>query len=116
MLIAHQAVLRAILAYFMDKPLSDLPYIKVPLHTLIKITPCASGCEVEHIEFPVRGVDTHRPRPVLPTHKRLRVSSETAAELSDRTAAALSLGEDDTVVSTVGGPQFSLGYGNNQKS
>ena len=115
-LIAHQAVLRAILAYFMDKPLSDLPYIKVPLHTLIKITPCASGCEVEHIEFPVRGVDTHRPRPALPTHKRLRVSSETAAELSDRTAAALSLGEDDTVVSTVGGPQFSLGYGNNQKS
>ena len=28
-LIAHQAVLRAILAYFMDKPLSELPYIKV---------------------------------------------------------------------------------------
>ena len=47
MLIAHQAVLRAILAYFMDKPLSDLPYIKVPLHTLIKITPVAYGCQVQ---------------------------------------------------------------------
>ena len=46
MLIAHQAVLRGILAYFLDKPLSELPYIKVPLHTLIKITPVASGCEV----------------------------------------------------------------------
>ena len=45
-LIAHQAVLRGILAYFLDKPLSELPYIKVPLHTLIKITPVASGCEV----------------------------------------------------------------------
>ena len=59
-------------------------HCQVPLHTLIKITPVASGCEVEHIEFPVDGVDTHRPRPALPTHKRLRVSSETAAELSDR--------------------------------
>ena len=45
-LIAHQAVLRGILAYFMEKPLSELPYIKVPLHTLIKITPVAYGCEV----------------------------------------------------------------------
>ena len=47
-LIAHQAVLRGILAYFLDKPLSELPYIKVPLHTLIKITPVASGCEVQY--------------------------------------------------------------------
>ena len=46
--IAHQAVLRCILAYFMEKHLSDLPYIKVPLHTLIKITPVAYGCEVDY--------------------------------------------------------------------
>jgi len=107
-LIAHQAILRGILAYFMEKPLSELPYIKVPLHTLIKITPVAYGCEVEHIGFPVAAVDTHRPRPLSPTHKRLRISSETAYELSDRTAATLSLGEGDTVVKTVGGPQFRL--------
>ena len=44
--IGHQAVLRCLLAYFMEKPLSELPYIKVPLHTLIKITPVAYGCEV----------------------------------------------------------------------
>ena len=42
------------------------------------------------------------------TRSRREAGSETAAELSDRTAAALSLGEDDTVVSTVGGPQFRL--------
>ena len=107
-LIAHQAILRGILAYFMEKPLTELPYINVPLHTLIKITPVAYGCEVEHIKFPVDAVDTHRPRPSSPTHKRLRISSETAYELSDRTAAALSLGEGDTVVKTVGGPQFRL--------
>jgi len=107
-LIAHQAILRGILAYFMEKPLTELPYIKVPLHTLIKITPVAYGCEVEHIKFPIEAVDTHRPRPLSPTHKRLRISSETAYELSDRTAAVLSLGEGDTVVKTVGGPQFRL--------
>ena len=45
-LIGHQAVLRCILAYFLEKPLSDLPYISVPLHTLIKLTPVAYGCEV----------------------------------------------------------------------
>ena len=44
--IGHQAVMRCILAYFMEKPLSELPYLKVPLHTLIKITPVAYGCEV----------------------------------------------------------------------
>ena len=115
-LIAHQAVLRAILAYFQDRPLTDLPYIKVPLHTLIKITPVASGCEVEYIKFPVEAVDTHRPRPDNPTHKRLRVSSETAAELSDRTAATLSLRtHEDTVNSSVGGPQFSLSFGDKNK-
>merc|ERR1712106_238779 len=107
-LIAPQAILRCILGYFLEKPLSELPYLSVPLHTLIKITPVAYGCEVEYIKFPVEAVDTYRPRPLSPTHKRLRISSETAYELSDRTAAALSLGEGDTVVKTVGGPQFRL--------
>lgn len=108
--IGHQAVLRCILAYFMEKPLSELPYMKVPLHTLIKITPVAYGCEVEYIPLPVEAVDTHRARPTSPTHRRLRVSSETARELSDTTAASLSLGVGDRVIKTVGGPQFSLNY------
>ena len=37
LVVAHQAVLRCILCYFMDKPLEDLPYLEVPLHTLIKV-------------------------------------------------------------------------------
>ena len=32
-----------------SRPLEDLPYIKVPLHTLIKLTPQAYGCEAEFI-------------------------------------------------------------------
>ena len=55
-------MLRGILAYFLDKPLSELPYIKVPLHTLIKLTPQAYGCEAEFIRFPIEASDTHRPK------------------------------------------------------
>jgi len=105
--VGHQAILRCILAYFLEKPLADLPYIKVPLHTLMKITPVAYGCQVEHINLQVEAVDTHRPRTNTPTYKRLRVSSETARELSDRTAAVLSLGEGDTVVTTMGSPRVN---------
>lgn len=62
LLVAHQAVLRCILGYFLDKPVSDLPYIKVPLHTLIKLTPQAYGCEAEFIRFPIEAQDTYRPK------------------------------------------------------
>eukprot|EP00091_Calanus_sinicus_P004376 TRINITY_DN14640_c0_g1_i1.p1 TRINITY_DN14640_c0_g1~~TRINITY_DN14640_c0_g1_i1.p1 ORF type:complete len:264 (-),score=43.58 TRINITY_DN14640_c0_g1_i1:92-883(-) len=106
--IGHQAVLRCILAYFMDKPLSELPYVKVPLHTLIKITPVAYGCEVEYISLPIDAVDTHREKPYAPTHRQLRIKSQIVRELSDRTAESLNMGPKDTVVNTVGAPQISL--------
>ncbi|KAL2620363.1 hypothetical protein R1flu_000568 [Riccia fluitans] len=35
--IAHQAVLRALYAYFADKPLKEVPHIEMPLHTIIEI-------------------------------------------------------------------------------
>jgi len=62
LLVAHQAVLRCIMGYFLDKPQEELPYIKVPLHTLIKLTPQAYGCEAEFIRFPIEAYDTHRPK------------------------------------------------------
>ena len=62
LLVGHQAVLRCIMAYFLDKPLENLPYIKVPLHTLIKLTPLAYVCEAEFIRFPIEASDTHRPK------------------------------------------------------
>lgn len=62
LLVAHQAVLRCIMGYFLDRPVEDLPYIKVPLHTLIKLTPQAYGCEAEFIRFPIEAYDTHRPK------------------------------------------------------
>ncbi|KAG1711204.1 6-phosphofructo-2-kinase/fructose-2,6-bisphosphatase 3 [Nymphon striatum] len=66
LVVGHQAVLRCLLAYFLDKNSEELPYIKVPLHTIIKLTPVAYGCEVEHIPLQVEAVDTHREKPVVP--------------------------------------------------
>lgn len=45
LLVAHQATLRCIFAYFLDVGHDELPYIKVPLHTLIELIPNAHGCE-----------------------------------------------------------------------
>ena len=62
LVVGHQAVLRCILCYLTERPLDELPYVKVPLHTLIKLTPVAYGCEVEMIPFKIDAVDTHRPK------------------------------------------------------
>lgn len=63
LVVSHQAVLRCLLAYFLDKDREELPYLKVPLHSVIKLTPVAYGCNMEVIKFDVDAVDTHRPRP-----------------------------------------------------
>ena len=64
LIIGHQAVLRAIFAYYMDYPLEDLPYIKVPLHTVIKFTPKAYKTTEERFPLNIEAVDTHRDRKV----------------------------------------------------
>ena len=58
-----QAVLRCLYAYFHNLPQEDLPYIKIPLHTVIKLTPKAYGCDEERFKVPIEAVDTHRPKP-----------------------------------------------------
>jgi broad specificity phosphatase PhoE/predicted kinase len=63
LVICHQAVARCLIAYFLDKDSDELPYLKVPLHTVIKLTPVAYGCKVDHISLGEEGIDTHRPRP-----------------------------------------------------
>lgn len=63
LVISHQAVLRCILAYFTNKNRDDLPYLKVPLHTVIKLTPKAYSCEVELFKFDIEAVNTYREKP-----------------------------------------------------
>lgn len=43
--ISHQAVLRALYAYFADRPLNEIPNIEIPLHTVIEIQMGVSGVE-----------------------------------------------------------------------
>lgn len=62
-IIGHQAVLRAILAYFLNKPHEELPYLKIPLHMLIKLTPRAYACQVTYYRMDINSVDTYRPKP-----------------------------------------------------
>ncbi|XP_063383663.1 6-phosphofructo-2-kinase/fructose-2,6-bisphosphatase isoform X1 [Cydia fagiglandana] len=67
LVVSHQAVMRCLLAYFLDKSAEELPYLHVPLHTVIKLTPVAYGCREEHVALAVDAVDTHRPKPsVIP--------------------------------------------------
>ncbi|KAG9483838.1 hypothetical protein GDO78_009649 [Eleutherodactylus coqui] len=63
LVICHQAVMRCLLAYFLDKTADKLPYLKCPLHTVLKLTPIAYGCKVEMISLNVDAVNTHRDKP-----------------------------------------------------
>ncbi|VDD95979.1 unnamed protein product [Enterobius vermicularis] len=63
LVVSHQAVLRCILAYFDNKDRSQLPYLNVPLHTVIKLTPKAYSCEIEMFKFNIDAVNTYRAKP-----------------------------------------------------
>nr|XP_033470812.1 6-phosphofructo-2-kinase/fructose-2,6-bisphosphatase 3 isoform X6 [Epinephelus lanceolatus] len=69
LVICHQAVMRCLLAYFLDKSAEEMPYLKCPLHTVLKLTPVAYGCKVESISLNVEAVNTHRDRPEVMLHK-----------------------------------------------
>lgn len=49
LVIAHQAVLRCILAFFQGTLLHAMPELYVPLHTVLQLTITPHGCDVEHI-------------------------------------------------------------------
>ncbi|OQV16377.1 6-phosphofructo-2-kinase/fructose-2,6-bisphosphatase [Hypsibius exemplaris] len=63
LVIGHQAILRCLIGYFLNKPPEDLPYQEIPLHTVVKLTPRAYGCDMVLIPLNVKAVDTHRPQP-----------------------------------------------------
>jgi broad specificity phosphatase PhoE/predicted kinase len=58
-IIAHQAVLRALYAYLMDEPPHDCPRLEMPLHTVIKLTPETYACVEERVALgpPTGGTD-----------------------------------------------------------
>ncbi|KAK4197001.1 6-phosphofructo-2-kinase-domain-containing protein [Triangularia verruculosa] len=60
LIISHQAVIRCIYAYFMQKTQEESPWVPVPLHTLMKLTTRAYGTEVEIFKAEVKAVSTWR--------------------------------------------------------
>jgi broad specificity phosphatase PhoE len=57
LVIGHQAVLRALYAYMMDRPPLECPFVSIPLHTILELEPTAYGCEERRIELPPAPLD-----------------------------------------------------------
>jgi broad specificity phosphatase PhoE len=47
LIVAHQAVIRALYGYLMGRPQDECPYLEVPLHTVIQLSPTENGYEDE---------------------------------------------------------------------
>jgi broad specificity phosphatase PhoE/predicted kinase len=51
LIVAHQAVLRALYGYLMGRPQDECPYLEVPLHTVIQLTPTENGYDEERFQL-----------------------------------------------------------------
>jgi broad specificity phosphatase PhoE len=50
-IVAHQASVRCLYAYFLDLPAEEIPYLSFPLHTLFKLEPHAFGCKEKRLKI-----------------------------------------------------------------
>jgi broad specificity phosphatase PhoE len=57
LVIGHQAVLRALYAYMMDRPPQECPFVSIPLHTILELEPTAYGCDERRIDLPPPPLD-----------------------------------------------------------
>ncbi|XP_014475478.1 PREDICTED: 6-phosphofructo-2-kinase/fructose-2,6-bisphosphatase-like isoform X2 [Dinoponera quadriceps] len=63
LVVSHQAVLRCIIGFFLDKKPEEVPYMEVPLHTIIRLTSQGHYYKLEFIKLPIECVDTTRVKP-----------------------------------------------------
>ncbi|GAB0091336.1 6-phosphofructo-2-kinase [Sergentomyia squamirostris] len=63
LVVSHQAVLRCIMAYFMGTTPEQVPYINVPLHTLLVVRSSGYDFQVETMPLKIECVDTYRLQP-----------------------------------------------------
>ena len=61
--VSHQAVLRCVLGYFLDTPPEEIPYLHIPLHTIVKLTLHGHSYTMETVKMPIECVDTFRAKP-----------------------------------------------------
>ena len=53
LIVAHQAVLRCLYAYFLDLPADEIPFLSIPLHTVIRLEAKAYGCKEKRVRIVV---------------------------------------------------------------
>lgn len=51
LIIAHQGILRILYAFYMGLPRERAPYVSIPIHTVIKLTPSVYDCREERFEL-----------------------------------------------------------------
>jgi 6-phosphofructo-2-kinase/fructose-2,6-biphosphatase len=51
LIIGHQAVLRCLYAYFLDLPTEEVPFLSIPLHSLIRLETKAFGCKEKRMKI-----------------------------------------------------------------
>lgn len=69
LIVTHQAILRCIYAYFMNVPQERSPWMEVPLHTLIKLTPKAYSTHEERLKADIPAVSTFRAKGSTAKHQ-----------------------------------------------
>ncbi|KAF1991408.1 fructose-2,6-bisphosphatase-like protein [Aulographum hederae CBS 113979] len=69
LIVTHQAILRCIYAYFMNVPQERSPWMEVPLHTLIKLTPRAYSTQEERLKADIPAVSTFRAKGSQAVHQ-----------------------------------------------
>lgn len=70
LIVTHQAVLRCIYAYFMGSSQEKSPWMEVPLHCLIKLTPRAYKTEEERMFANIPAVSTWRGKGTKAEHSK----------------------------------------------
>ena len=68
-IVTHQAVLRCIYAYYMNVPQEKSPWMEVPLHTVIKLTPRAYSTEEQRFKANIPAVSTFRQKGSTAKHQ-----------------------------------------------
>jgi 6-phosphofructo-2-kinase/fructose-2,6-biphosphatase 2 len=69
LIVTHQAVLRCIYAYYMNVPQEKSPWMEVPLHSLIKLTPRAYSTQEERFAADIPAVSTYREKGTAARHQ-----------------------------------------------
>ncbi|KAL2014462.1 hypothetical protein VTN00DRAFT_1987 [Thermoascus crustaceus] len=70
-IVTHQAVLRCIYAYFLNMSQEKSPWMEVPLHTLIKLTPRAYGTDEQRFKADIPAVSTWRGKGTSAHHQEV---------------------------------------------